>query len=110
MHSKILQVARGSLARNASWMFLGQSANLGLQVACFILVARFLGVAEYGVFSGALALTYTVMPYSSLGAGTLFMRYVSVQRETAPVYWGNALGTTVAMTAILTTVLCVPGP
>jgi O-antigen/teichoic acid export membrane protein len=72
-------------------MFAGQGANFALQAASFILLARFLGVTEYGIFAGAFALTSIVTPYSLLGASMLFMRYVSVDRRLARVYWGNAL-------------------
>ena len=57
-------------------MLAGQGFSLLLQATYFVLLARLLGVGEYGVFAGAFAFVGIVMPYSSLGAGTLFMRYV----------------------------------
>jgi O-antigen/teichoic acid export membrane protein len=72
-------------------MLLGQGANFLLQAGYFILLARLLGVTEYGVFAGTFALVNMVTPYSALGSAMLFMRYVSADHSQAGVYWGNAL-------------------
>ena len=91
------------LSRNAGWILSGQVIGFGLQAVFFVLLARFLGVTEYGRFAGALALVTIVMPYSPLGAGMIFMRYVTKQPSTAAVYWGNSL------TIIVTTSLIIAG-
>jgi O-antigen/teichoic acid export membrane protein len=98
------------LARNAYWILAGQGINFFLQAAYFVLLARLLGVTQYGVFAGAFALVTTVTPYSTLGYGLLFMRYVSSSREDAGVYWGNAMLTTAVMSIIIAAVLSVAGP
>ena len=90
------------ISRNASWVFLGQVANTGLQAGYFVLLARLLGVKEYGVFAGAFAVVNLVTPYSALGAGMLFMRYVTADRTKAATYWGNSLIiTTVAALSLI---------
>ncbi len=71
-----------------------------LQAAYFILLARLLGVSEYGVFAGAFALVSTLTPYSALGAAMLFMRYLAVDRKEAAEYWGNSLITTSMFTLV----------
>jgi len=98
------------LARNASWMLLGQGANFFLQGATFILLARLLGVTEYGIFAGAFALVNILTPYSSVGASMLFMRYVSADHSKAPVYWGNTLIVTSAVSAAIGGALFFAGP
>ena len=55
---------------------VGQGANFFLQAVFFLLLTHLLGVTEYGIFSGAYALISLATPYSTLGAGMLFMRYV----------------------------------
>ena len=75
-------------------MIVGQGANFFLQAAYFLLLARLLGVSEYGVFAGAFALVNTVTPYTALGSTMVFMRHVSKERGHAPVYWGNTLAIT----------------
>jgi O-antigen/teichoic acid export membrane protein len=72
-------------------MLLGQAANFILQAGCFILLARLLGVTQYGVFAGAIALVNIITPYSSLGSPVIFIRYVTANRSKAGVYWGNIL-------------------
>ena len=98
------------LARNASWIVLGQGGSFLLQAGAFILLARLLGVSEYGIFSGAYALVAVVTPYSSLGAGLLFLRYVSVNKSQAGLYWGNSLLISFAMSSLIAFLLWFAGP
>jgi O-antigen/teichoic acid export membrane protein len=98
------------LSRNASWIFLGQGSNLFLQAGSFILLAQLLGVKEYGLFAGTFAFVNMVTPYSALGAGMLFMRYVSADRAQAAVYWGNSLAVTSVATVLIACALFFVGP
>jgi O-antigen/teichoic acid export membrane protein len=91
-------------------MLLGQGANFFLQAGYFILLARLLGVNEYGVFAGAFALINIVTPYSALGTNMLFMRYVTRDRDKAPVYWGNMLIITLAVSLLFAGSLYFLGP
>jgi len=98
-----------AFARNTGWMLFGLGGNALLQGATFILVARLLGVTEYGVFAGASALVNIVAPYSSLGSQMIFMRYVSADRAMAPVYWGNMLAISTCATLVLVAGLALIG-
>ncbi len=98
------------VSRNALWILTGQGANFFLQAAFFLLLTRLLGVTEYGVFSGAFSLINLAMPYSSLGAGMLFMRYVTEDRSKAGLYWGNTLLLTTMVTLAIATVFYFVGP
>ncbi len=101
-----IQKIRGNpLARNAGWMLIGQGMNVVLRAGYFILLARLLGVKEYGIFAGAFAFVSMATPYSGLGSGLLFMRYVSADAENFAVYWGNILFATVAVGSLLTAIL-----
>jgi len=103
MLQRILELSalRSSMAKNASWLLAGQGVNLFLRTVCFILLARLLGVTQYGLFAGAFALVNMAAPYSDLGFGMLFMSDVSGDRSTAKSCLGNALlATVVASTAI----------
>jgi O-antigen/teichoic acid export membrane protein len=112
--SRILERLRGlrdhRVSRNASWIFLGQGANFLLQAGYFVLLARVLGVREYGVFAGAFAIVNLLTPYSALGAGMLFMRYVTADRAKAATYWGNSLIVTTAATMMIAGALFFIGP
>src|SRR4051812_30625678 len=106
----VQRLRKHELAKNASWLMVGQGGNFLLQAAYFMLLARVLGVVQYGIFAGAYALVNAVTPYCGLGAGLLFMRYVSLDRKNAPVYWGNALVSVVVMSAMIAFIYSGIGP
>ncbi len=103
---RLSQVQRSTLARDAVWVLAGQGASFLLQMAYFVLLARMLGVEQYGIFVGASAFVSIVMPFSALGAGMLFMRHVSTNPNQFACYWGNILLSTVAANVLLLPILC----
>lgn len=106
-----LSKLRGSmLARDAGWVLLGQGASFLFQVGYFVLLARVLGVEQYGVFAGASAFVSIAMPFSTLGAGMLFMRYVSADSNQFRQYWGNILLSTVGANALIIPMLYAVAP
>lgn len=88
---------KGTLARNAGWMFLGQGLTFFVQAAYFILLARLLGSQQYGIFVGAIAAVSIASQYSSLGSGWVLLRHVSQDRRKFPEYWGNTILTTLVV-------------
>ena len=105
LRSEFNKIRTSTLARNAGWMLIGQGASLLLQAGYFVLLARLLGVKEYGVFAGAFAFVGIAMPYSTLGSGLLFVRYVAGHRHNYAAYWGNVLLSTMCAGAVLTAAL-----
>lgn len=102
---RIRMLAGHQLARNTSWLAVGQGANFFLQAAYFVLLARLLGVTSYGIFAGAFALVNIVTPYSALGSSMLFMRYVSLDGSTARLHWGNTVVTIAVVSTLFAGVL-----
>ena len=98
-------IPRGSLARHTSWMFAGQGASYLLRAIYFVLIARLLGVLQYGVVVGAVALVGMVMNYGRFGSSIVFLRHVSADRTQFAVYWGNILLVTLSMGTLLIIVL-----
>jgi O-antigen/teichoic acid export membrane protein len=90
-----------ALVRNAGWMTAGQGGGVGLQVVYFVILARLLGVSQYGVFTGAFAFTSIAAQYSSLGSGVVLIRYVSGDRNVFSAYWGNVLLVTCSVSVAL---------
>jgi O-antigen/teichoic acid export membrane protein len=88
---------RGKLARNASWMFLGQGVSFVVQACYFVLLARLLGADQYGIFVGAAAAVSLLSQYSTLGSGLVLVRQVSRHPNEFPRYWGNVLLTTLSV-------------
>lgn len=110
LQNQIRELRSSSLAHNAGWMLVGQAFNLLLQAGYFILLARLLGVREYGVFAGAFAFAAIATPYCSFGSGLLFVRYVSMNAENFAEFWGNILLATFGMGSVLTILLYLTAP
>jgi O-antigen/teichoic acid export membrane protein len=91
-------------------MLVGQGLNLVLQAGYFILLARLLGVKEYGIFAGAFAFVSIATPYSSVGSGLLFVRYVSSNASNFAAYWGNIILATFGVGSLLTILLYIIAP
>lgn len=92
---------KGSLARHFGWMFAGQGMGYLLRAIYFVLIARLLGVLQYGVVVGAIALANMVTNYGRLGSSVVFLRHVSADRTQFAVYWGNILLVTMSMSTLL---------
>jgi O-antigen/teichoic acid export membrane protein len=82
---------KSAMARDASWVFLGQSSSALMLGAYFILLARLLGSREYGIYVGAYALVSITSQYAALGSGVIFLQYVSPDHGKFSAYWGNVL-------------------
>jgi len=82
---------RSGLVRNAGWMLVGQGLGYGLRVVYFIVIARLLGVLQYGIVVGAFGLVNLVAEQSRLGAGTVMLRFVSPNHSRFAEYWGNVI-------------------
>jgi O-antigen/teichoic acid export membrane protein len=79
------------VARNAAWVTLGQLGSYVVQALYFIGLARLLGSREYGILAGAIAFVTLVSPYAACGSGAVFLKYVSIDADTAPLYLGNVV-------------------
>jgi O-antigen/teichoic acid export membrane protein len=99
------RITSSQLARDAGWMTAGQCLGFALQAVYFVVVARLLGVVEYGIFVGAFAFVSLVGRYSTLGTGPVFLRYVSVDNSRFAEYWGNMLVLTALGGTLLTAIL-----
>ncbi|MBX6361872.1 MAG: oligosaccharide flippase family protein [Acidobacterium ailaaui] len=102
LYSTLQRISRNTLARNAGWMMAGQGFSLLLQAAYFVILARLLGVLEYGIFAGAFAFSSLIAQYSSLGTGTILLRYVAGNPRAFSLYWGNVLVMTLGLGSVFT--------
>ncbi len=104
------RVIGSSLAHDSGWVFVGQGMSYAFQVGYFILLVRMLGVEQYGVFAGAVALAGIAAPFGSLGAGMLFMQYVTRDPSEFQRYWGNVFLSTAGMGILLVVLLRAAAP
>jgi O-antigen/teichoic acid export membrane protein len=101
LRERIERLRGNTLVRNSAWMFMGQGLSVVVQGGYFFVLARLLGNLQYGVLVGSFALVMMFSQYSNFGSGLIFMRYVSLDRKTFPLYWGNILLTTLTFGCIL---------
>lgn len=92
---------KNRIFKNVIWMFSGQGLHLLLQGAYFVVIARVLGVNEYGAFVGVVALSSILSPFSTCGRGNLLIKAVARDQKLFREYWGNALLVTFAMGLLL---------
>jgi O-antigen/teichoic acid export membrane protein len=97
----LARLRQSALAKNTGWMLVGQGTGILLQAFNFVLLGRLLGTTQYGIYAGAFALVAIVASYSTLGSGTLFLRYVSADHSRFSVYWGNILLVTMTVSGVL---------
>jgi len=105
LRDRLGRIRQSHLARDAGWMMGGQGISFVLQAGYFVMLARVLGVEEFGVFAGASAFVSLATPFSSLGAHMLFMRYVTADQRQFARYWGNILLSAVAANSVLVAAL-----
>src|SRR5580698_7471311 len=103
------RIRNSTMAHNAGWMIAGQTVGYLLQGIYFVLLARLLGVLEYGIFAGAFAFVNLVARYGTLGTGTVLLRYVSIDRKAFALYWGNVLIISTSGGAVMTMILYYAG-
>ncbi|MEO1622582.1 MAG: oligosaccharide flippase family protein [Cyanobacteria bacterium J06632_3] len=89
--SKLIAALRRKSVRGFLWVFGSRTLRIFIQAAYFILLTRGLGVQEYGLFMGILALMKLAFPFASWGGPQLLVKNVSRDRSLLKPYWGNAL-------------------
>jgi len=83
-------------------MFISQGARVFIQAAYFVIIARVLGVEQYGAFLSALAFIGILAPFASFGTGNILIKNVSRNRFSFNDYWGIALFMTCVSSLVLT--------
>ena len=107
---EIKRMRNSSLAGNASWLFCGQGASMVCQALYFMLIARLLHSAEYGIYVGVLATVTIASQYSPLGSHSVMLRYVSADTALFSKYWGNVVYTTLGLGSALVIFFVCLGP
>lgn len=103
--------ARSKVGRNLSAMSVAVVGSAILQYGIYFWIARYLGLAEYGVFSVALTVAVLAAPWTDLGVGVWIAHVAAADatNDRAPalphalgqaIAWRIALFVPVALTAI----------
>ena len=80
-----------TIFKNMSWLFISQIVASICGFIWTILMARYLGVNNYGIFGFAVSITGILNILDDLGISTHIVRYVSTNYEAGPKYLGNAI-------------------
>jgi O-antigen/teichoic acid export membrane protein len=91
LKSQINRLLALPIVRGALWLFVGKGMRLVLQAAYFVVIARTLGIENYGAFVGTTALVSIASPFVGVGIDTLLLKNVAKNRDLFREYWGNAL-------------------
>ena len=108
--TRLRAAAASRLARNARAMFVGQMGKIALQGAYFVILARALGISEFGAFAGTVALVALATPFASLGALNLMLRGIVQEPQDTARHFATALRVTVTGGAAMTAILVVTSP
>ncbi|WP_425148379.1 oligosaccharide flippase family protein [Deinococcus sp.] len=86
-----LSLLRSSTSNNVLWAILGNLGRVVSQGAYFIILAKTLGVEQFGVFSSAFALVNVASPFSMFGSGNLLVMNVARDRDSFDRFFGNCI-------------------
>jgi O-antigen/teichoic acid export membrane protein len=104
MFGKLKQIellGESKLARNTGWMLLGLGLKFVVQGLFFAVIARALGVQNYGAFVGVVGLVGVVSPFAALGSANLLLKNVARDGAQFKKNYGLALLTTLLASALL---------
>lgn len=80
-----------TIFKNMSWILISQIIASICGFIWTILIARYLGVQEYGILGFATSLTAILSITSDWGISTHIVRHIATNYESSPKYLGNAL-------------------
>ncbi|MBS0015741.1 MAG: oligosaccharide flippase family protein [Arthrospira sp. SH-MAG29] len=103
LKNKIVEIFKQPLFTGILWMLCSRFIGIFMQAGYFILIARTLGVNNFGIFMGISALAVILNPFSTLGSTDILIRDVSRNRLIFPESWANALLTTAVSGSCLIT-------
>ncbi|MBI5850594.1 MAG: oligosaccharide flippase family protein [Planctomycetes bacterium] len=91
-------VAQGRIGRNLCWMGAAVFLGSALQYALYFWIARYLGPAEYGLFSTVLTIAILTGPLVDLGMGVTLV-WVAAKD---PAQLAQTIGSSIVWRAVLT--------
>lgn len=80
-----------TIFKNMSWLFISQIITSILGFIWTMIMARYLGVEQYGIFGFAVSLTGILCILFDFGIGIHSVRHIATDYDSAPKYLGNAI-------------------
>lgn len=85
------QPTRRSLRHDTLWSVVATGTRTVGAIIMFLMLARFLGEEQYGLYAAALALFLLIGAFVTLGTSHIVVQRISRNAETAQSAWGAAL-------------------
>ena len=79
------------LTRNSAFIFLARLTDLTVAIASIALIARYLGVVDFGYFAFVTAITIFLVPFTDFGFERIITREIAGDRALADSYFGSAV-------------------
>lgn len=86
--------------KNTLYSLIGLGGRFIFRALYFIIIARALGAAGFGLFSGVLGFVFILYPFADWGSGLLMIRSVSRNPDAFGIMWGTSLTIMVVMGAL----------
>ena len=80
-----------TIFKNMSWLAVSQVIASICGFIWTMLIARYLGVSDYGILGFAISLTTILAILLDLGINTHIVRHIATDNDSAPKYLGNAI-------------------
>ncbi|PIT93086.1 MAG: hypothetical protein COU06_01630 [Candidatus Harrisonbacteria bacterium CG10_big_fil_rev_8_21_14_0_10_38_8] len=80
------------IVKNTFWLFLGELFGRVIRVFVVILIARYLSIADYGLFSYVLTISAFLTIFTDIGIGAVVTRESAKDKSLRKVYLATALG------------------
>ena len=80
-----------TIFKNMSWLLASQIIASICGFIWTVLIARYLGVSDYGILGFAISLTSILSILYDLGIGVHIIRHIATDYDSAPKYLGNAI-------------------
>ena len=80
-----------TIFKNMSWLLISQIIASVCAFIWTILIARYLGVSDYGILGFAISLTGILSILYDYGIGIHIVRHIATDYDSAPKYLGNAI-------------------
>ena len=77
--------------KNMSWLLISQIIASVCGFIWTVLIARYLGVSEYGILGFAISLTGILTILTDFGISTHIVRHIATDNDSSPKYLGNAI-------------------
>ncbi len=106
---RIYNLWQKTLVQHTLSMLASRSLGIFIQGAYFTIVARTLGVHDYGLFIGVTAFIGIFRSYSGLGFDKILIANVARNPALFKEYWGNAIFMNVALGLVLTVLTILAG-